>query len=254
MFVPIDGALINTVSFGGANQVFVAHGGWTGSWEIWQQPFEILSRRRRCIGYDHRGSGATTSDPASISVDRMVRDLIAVMDHLEVQQVTLAAESMGGLIALSAIEKYPQRFNGLVLVSSIYEVTPEATAHLVAGSRTNYARTVAEFVEACVPEPESEHLKEWGREILLRADPEAAARLFEGSYGVVVDLAKVQVPTLVIHGSADAIASPDNARHLASEITDSELHILEGAGHVPTVTSPRQIADLIGDWMDRRIV
>lgn len=253
MFVSVDGALINTVSFGAGSDAFVAHGGWTGSWEIWQQPFERLSQERRCIAYDHRGSGETVSDPTSIDANRLVADLFAVLDALEVKQCTLAAESMGGLIGLLAVERQPERFNGLVLVSSVYEVTPEATAGLVAGSRADYLLTVSEFVEACVPEPDSEHLKRWGRDILSRAEPEAAARLLEGCYGETANLAKIAIPTLIIHGTEDAIASPDVASHLAEEIADAELHLLEGAGHVPTVTRPNEVVEVINDWMRRRI-
>jgi pimeloyl-ACP methyl ester carboxylesterase len=254
MFVSVDGALINTVSFGAGDDVFVAHGGWTGSWEIWQQPFERLSQKRRCVAYDHRGCGATSSDPASIDANRLVDDLFAVMDTLEVKQCTLAAESMGGFIGLLAVERRPERFTGLVLVSSVYEVTPDATAGLVAGSRADYVRTIAEFVEACVPEPDSEHLKRWGRDILGRAEPEAAARLLEGCYGESADLSKIAVPTLIIHGTKDTIVSPDIATHLATEIADAELHLLDGAGHVPTVTRPDQVVEIIDDWLRRRIV
>lgn len=253
MFLSVDGALINTVSFGAGSDVFVAHGGWTGSWEIWQQPFERLSQGRRCVAYDHRGSGETVSDPTSIDADRLVADLLSVLDTLGIEQCILAAESLGGFIALLAVERHPERFNGLVLVSSVYEVTPEATAALVAGSRANYLLTVTEFVEACVPEPDSEHLKRWGRDILGRAEPEAAARLLEGCYGESVNLSKIAIPTLIIHGTEDAIASAGIASHLANEIADAELHLLDGVGHVPTVTRPDRVVEIIEDWIRRRI-
>jgi pimeloyl-ACP methyl ester carboxylesterase len=42
---------------------FVAHGGWVGNWELWQEPFQLMQSRWRCIAYDHRGAGSG-QDPA----------------------------------------------------------------------------------------------------------------------------------------------------------------------------------------------
>lgn len=251
MFVPINDTLVNAVSFGSGHNTLVAHGGWTGSWEIWQQPFERLSRTRRCISYDHRGSGETAAPGEKITGDQLVADLFSLLDAFEIDRCTLAAESMGGVIAMLAVEQQPQRFQGLVLVSSASEVTREATVHLVEGSRADYRATVTAFVEAAAPEPDTDHLKRWGRDILMRADPENAARLFEGSYGVSANLAAIVIPTLVIHGTADAIVPTDTARRIASEIKNAELHIIEGAGHVPTVTRPDVVTDIIEHWLER---
>lgn len=44
MFVAVEGYLLNTVELG-SGAAFVAHGGWVGNWELWQQPFELMHRR-----------------------------------------------------------------------------------------------------------------------------------------------------------------------------------------------------------------
>ena len=69
----------------------------------------------------------------------------------------------------------PERFDGLVIVDGITETSGQATDH--SAVRHAYDAYVHAFVEACVPEPDSEHLKRWGRKILMRADPESAARM-----------------------------------------------------------------------------
>lgn len=250
MFVAAGGYLLNTVQFGSGPSTFVAHGGWVGSWELWQEPFQLMQDRWRCIGYDHRGSGASTFPPEAITPDGLVDDLFAVLDHYGVERCVLAGESLGALTCLQAVIREPARFRGLVLVDGAPAASRERTAHLVDGSRADYAATVAAFVDACVPEPDSDHIRRWGRQILRRADPEAAARIFECHYeqNVAVDPSRVTVPTLLVHGEDDAIVPLAVGRAVAGAIPNSELVVLPGIGHVPTLTAPVELVGEIDRW------
>ncbi len=147
-------------------------GGWTGSWELWAEPFSILSRRWRTIAYDHRGAGVTQAPVESITHDRLIDDVFAVMDAYQVERCVLAAESAGALTALGAALRHPERIAGLVLVDAMFYRAPSPEeSPFVVGLRTHYAETLRRFVAGCVPEPDSEHLKAWGFKILSRASP-----------------------------------------------------------------------------------
>src|ERR1700685_1991526 len=77
MFVPSDDVLLNVVQWGSEEYpAFVAHGGWAGRWEVWQEPFQLMQARWRCVSYDHRGAGASTATPAQITPHALVDDLI----------------------------------------------------------------------------------------------------------------------------------------------------------------------------------
>jgi pimeloyl-ACP methyl ester carboxylesterase len=113
----------------------------------------------------------------------------------------------------------------------------------------DYPQTVAAFVAACVPEPDSDHIRRWGRQILLRAEPEAAARIFAHyERDVRVDLSQVSVPTLLIHGEDDAIVRLALGKEVAAAISNSELAVLAGTGHVPTLTRPAEVVQAIDRW------
>lgn len=250
MFVEVEGHQLSCVEFGSGPATFVAHGGWVGSWELWQDPFVLMQSRWRCLGYDHRGSGASTFPPESISPRALVDDLFRMLDHFEVGTCVLAGESMGALTCLEAVLREPSRFAGLVLVDGVTAANEARSSPLVSGSRTNYPATVHAFMEACVPEPESEHLKRWGRQILLRADPEAAARILECHYQeqIAPDLTAVSVPTLLVHGEHDRIVPVDAAEAAAAAIPEAELVVLPDTGHVPTLTRPQSLVDVIDRW------
>jgi pimeloyl-ACP methyl ester carboxylesterase len=110
------------------------------------------------------------------------------------------------------------------------------------------------FVERCVPEPDQEHIKAFGRKILLRAEPESAARMLEMYFADSSPLAleEISVPTLILHGSADVIVPLAVAEMAHAVIPDNELVVFEGAGHVPSMTRPREVVAAIDDWAARR--
>lgn len=251
MFVPAGGHLLNTVDLGHGPRTLVAHGGWVGSWELWQQPIELLQPTWRCIAYDHRGSGASTAPADAVTPEGLVEDLFTVLDVLDVQRCVLAGESMGALTVLAAVLREPERFSGLVLVDGVTQTSGVPSRQDAV--RAAYPDYVRAFVDACVPEPDSEHIRRWGRQILMRADPEAAARMMEEheSPRLAPDLASVRVPTLVIHGERDAIVPLEMGRAAAEAIPDAELVVIPGAGHVPTMTRPREVVGAITTWAAR---
>lgn len=252
MFISHAGHLLHSVEFGDGEPVFMAHGGWVGSWELWEEPFGRLHHELRCIAYDHRGSGASTFGPETISPQALVDDLFAVMDAHGVETCVLAGESLGALTCMTAVLRAPERFTGLVLVDGVPAAAGPAPA-LVAGSRTDYPATVAAFVDACVPEPACDHIRAWGRHILLRADPEAAARILESHYDeqLTPEAERIPIPTLILHGEHDMIVPVDAARALAARIPDSSLVVLPDTGHVPTLTRPDEVSTAIRDWLGR---
>ena len=109
MFLKSSDAEILVSSYGSAARTFVAHGGWVGSGELWAAPFEQLSRSWRTVTYDHRGTGATRSTAPGITMELLVSDLFRVLDALEIDTCVLAAESMGAMVALKALQRQIQK-------------------------------------------------------------------------------------------------------------------------------------------------
>ena len=163
----------------------------------------------------------------------------------------LAAESAGALTALGAALKCPTRIIGLVIVDGMYfrETPPEKDLFLL-GLRKAYSATLDRFIEICVPEPESDHIKHWGRQIIDRASQAAAIALYisAGEIDLRNEIHHVLQPTLIIHGEADALVSLDDARRLAKILPNAQLIVLPGAGHVPTMTRPLEVSREIMDF------
>ncbi len=250
MFLEVGDVKLHALSFGRGPRTFLAVGGWTGSWEVWEEPLAQLSAAGwRCVAYDHRGAGESPVDPSRITVRHMIDDVAAVMDAVGIQQCVLGGESQGGAIAQYAAARYPSRFVGLVLAApaparrSVNAATAFADA-----CRADYPATVEQFVAACFPEPDCDHIKRWAKNVLLRAEPDQAARIVEMWSDETVpdsDPRQITVPTLIVHGTADVIVPIAESRDLAAQLQDVELVEFEATGHVPTMTRPDDVVAAI---------
>jgi len=247
-YVDVGDARLWSISFGPDDgPVLVAVGGWIGSWELWAGPFSVLSARWNVVGYDHRGSGATIAGADSISHDRLVDDVIAVLDAYGIERCVLAGESAGVGVVVSVAARHPDRVTGLVLVDGFIPEGSREDDPFVVGLRSDYDRTIEAFVQACVPDPEHEAIRHWGRQILTRSTPEHAVALIANAIAPWSDVARVTAPALVIHCDGDRVAPIESGRRLAAGLADATLHVLAGSEHVPTLTRPAEIAALIDE-------
>jgi pimeloyl-ACP methyl ester carboxylesterase len=253
MFVNSRDSQFFTIDFGAGPRELLALGGWAGSWEVWTPTLAVLSRTWRAAAYDHRGTGTTVAPVESITVDNMVDDVFAIADALGLDRPVLAAESAGATVALLAALQRPERFGGLAIVGGlIHHPRPDGETPFAAGLRANFAATIDSFVAACVPEsePDCAAFRRWGRQILARSGPAAAIRLYESVAGI--DLrpraSEINLPALVIHGEADALVPVSDARALAARLPNSVLRLIPGAGHVPSITRPVEVAGMIDSF------
>lgn len=251
MFLKSADADLFVTSFGAGPRTFVAHGGWVGSGELWQSPFEQLSQRWRTVTYDHRGTGATFNRAPVITFDLLVDDLFRVLDALKIDSCVLAGESSGACVVLEAALRQPERFSGLVLVDGRYMGGLTVGARrFIDGCKTDFEATMQMFVNACIPEQDCAAERRWAKQIVMRSSGPDAVQLMECLEVVQVEgrLQQIALPTLLIHGTADVITPLANSENLAQKIPNSRLVTIDGAGHVPTMTRPDEVVRAIDDF------
>ncbi len=259
MFVQVSNAKLFASKSGPLNgTAILAIGGWIGSSELWLESLAALSDAYTTISYDHRGSGLSSCNADSIRFENMVADALAVLDAYGIQRCVLAAESAGAQTALALAARSPDRVSHLVIVDGMYNPgialeSPTESDPFLQGLRNNYSATLEHFVQLCVPEVDCEHIKAWGRKILARATPEAAIalRIVGSTTDVSEDIKSIRQPSLILHGSLDRIVPLEQGQALARTLPNAEFMILEGAGHVPTLTQPMRVAETIRDFLRR---
>lgn len=259
MFLDIAGNKVFALSFGKGPRTILAHSGWVGNFEDWIATLAPLSESWRTVVYDHRGTGETAVPIEKITHEALVDDVFAVMDALSIERCILAGFSRGVMTVMRAALRDPSRFEGLVLMNGTGEVVvPGATpAPRAAPSKwpgDTHLDRLQWFIERSTPEPDSEHIRRWGVNILSRATPEAAERIMTMQWEKPVDWASelplLRLPTLLLHGEKDFACNLETQRYIQSLIPISKLVVFEGSGHIPAMTRPMDVAAAIRDYFD----
>ena len=171
--------------------------------------------------------------------------VVEFLDTLEVERAIIAGHSMGGAIAQTLALDSPDRVAGLVLVATGARL--RVAPAILEGIRSDFEGSV-ELVTRFAWSPEAPPaLTELGRQALLETGPDVLLSDFSACdhFDVIGRMGEIEVPTLVITGTADQLTPPRYARFLAEHIPDARLVLVEGAGHMVMLERPAQVAKTV---------
>lgn len=253
MFVETQRTRLFVSSFGTGDRTALALGGWIGSGEMWLPVLGRLSQSWRTVTFDQRGSGTSHVPNRDITREGWVDDVLAVMDAQGIERCLVMSDSSGCFPAVLAAVKCPERFSGLVLIGGAPRMPLDWQRRLFGlGLRVASGPILKKFAHMCLPEDDTGHVRRWLWDICRRAEPRNATRLLKILAGF--DLTEVapslSTPTLIVHGSRDAIQPLSDGEALASLIPGSELVVMEGKGHVPMMSSPDEVVSIIETWVE----
>jgi pimeloyl-ACP methyl ester carboxylesterase/DNA-binding SARP family transcriptional activator len=213
---------------------------------IWSPLFRELARDHLFVRYDERGNGLSDWDVDEISFDVFVTDLETVIDELKLDRFALLGISQGGAVSIEYAVRYPERVSHLILFGAYaagwrIHATPEITKEreaVIALTETGWGQDNPAyrqiFSSTFMPSATIEELN-WFNEFQRRTtSPQNAARFLWafGDIDVRHLLAKVSVPTLVIHSLRDRRMPVAMGRDIAAAIPNAEFLGLESDGHL----------------------
>jgi pimeloyl-ACP methyl ester carboxylesterase len=188
---------------------------------------EEFKANYRVIAYDIRGYGHSDDRSQETSIDLFASDLILIMDTIRLDKAILCGLSMGGYIALSAISKYPERFDALVLCdTSSMADTPETKAKSMLTIASIKKNGTVEYAETEIPVMK--------KEIAGIPQPTLCKTLFAlaGRKETCNRLSGIKVPVLIMVGSEDKVTPLASAKYMHNKVKGSVLVVLEHAGHI----------------------
>lgn len=195
----------------------------------WRRSIPRLASRCRVVAYDFRGNGESACEPGAWTMATFVDDTLALLDHLGIDRAHLYGQSFGGMVAMELALRHPERVRSLILAAT------HAGHDRAVPSREKVPkdRPWELLYSPGFADRHPEHVRE-DLAAGVGQDPAARRAQWEAIRGWTAHdrLGDLVVPTLVLHGTADRMIHPDNARVLAEGIPGARLVLLEGAGHV----------------------
>jgi 3-oxoadipate enol-lactonase len=214
---------------------------------MWDELADALKDRYRVLRYDARGHGGSAATEGDYTLDQLVADAAGILDALDAPQAHFAGLSMGGMVGLGLMLDHAARIKSAVIADSRHTTTPEFTK----AWHDRAAAVRQGGIEAIVRST----VERWSSAGLAERDPAVIARMEKmvrntspaGYRGCAAALArlnyghrlgKIHTPALVLCGTEDHGAPPENTRQMHAMIKGSRFLEIEQAGHVSNIEKP----------------
>jgi 3-oxoadipate enol-lactonase len=207
------------------------------SLEMWDDECAALSERYELIRYDARGHGKSGAGTLrELTIDRLARDALAVLDACGVARAHLCGLSLGGMTAMCIATQWPDRVLKIALCSTSPYMPPrESWDERIRTVTTQGMQPLVETIlgrwftpEFLAAEPER---VDRVRQMLLSTDPlgYAACCAAIRDMDQRTTIRTITAKTLVIGGSKDPATPPAEAELIARLIPEAKLVMLEAA-------------------------
>lgn len=258
--------------YGSGQPVILIHG-WPLSRKSWeQQVWKIVEEGFRCIAYDRRGFGTSSSPWGEYDYSALAGDLNAIIEELDLKDTIIVGFSMGGGEVVRYLTDYgSSRIAKAALISSIiplvkqksdnpYGVPEDALNGIIDALQKDRVGFLKEFSKGFYNYDEnkgervSEAQLDYDFTIASFASPRATIQtaLSWMHTDFRSELKNVTVPTLIVHGDADAtVPIETSAKQAAEGIKYSTYEVIKGAPHGLNVTHPDELNKILISFLKK---
>jgi 3-oxoadipate enol-lactonase len=230
---------------------------------MWASQLEVLKDDFRVISYDVRGHGDSDIGSTEFSISLFAGDLIHLMDTLHIATAVVCGLSMGGYIALRAIELHPNRFLGLVLSDTQCAAdTPEGKENRIKAIDGINQNGVEPYADASIINLfASESFKTRQEEVVtIRSIIEKTSKetlcktlmALANRNETCSSLSEINVPVLILVGKDDKITPIASAKFMHQKIKGSVMSIIDDAGHLANLENPFAFNSQLSQFLSDR--
>jgi proline iminopeptidase len=268
--VALDGIPIHHEVDGAGPPVLVLHGGLGMDHVLYRRTLSpLVDAGFRLVHFDQRANGRSVpADAATITMERLADDAVALADHLGLDRFAVLGHSYGSFVAQELALRHPTRIDHLLLVGATpgqlgtgevedeHGVGPQAPPELIemmSGPPPTTDEEMGDAMTAMLPayfhRPEHLDLAAAAEGTVFRAA--AMVRGFEvlAGWSSVDRLRQVSAPTLLVTGRHDLFTAWPQAHRIGSRIPGAEVVIFEESGHFPWIEEPDRFFPLVADWL-----
>jgi 3-oxoadipate enol-lactonase len=230
--------------------------------EMWDPQIETLQKQFRVIAYDLRGHGKSGVGDGQYTLEFFVDDLLGLLDHLGIERAVLCGLSMGGYIALRAVERNPERVRGLILADTQAKAdSNEAKLRRAAAIKSVKANGVNVYAEGFVKSVFAPQTLTNNKAAVEKIRRIIQSNSSLGICGALLALASrtdttealsdIKVPTLILVGEHDLSTPPSASKEMHNTIPNSEIHVIPNAAHLSNLENSEGFNKHLLDFLER---
>jgi pimeloyl-ACP methyl ester carboxylesterase len=254
-FVEINGIRICYQVHGVGYPVVLIHG-FGSKKESFMAQIPVLSQKFKIISFDNRGSGKSERPNIPYTMEMFVDDIKSLMDYLEIRKAHLIGLSLGGMIGLNFVLKYPERVNKLVLINTRAQLPRDFDPQAYVDSKIESLELkkkdpelafwqstqfgfYSKFRIKMKANPKEKFYGLWSVEDLLnyyKTDPPTAqdirniASSFK-THKAYEKLTVIKHKTLLLTASHDRLVPKEKMLEIHKKMSNSTYQVIEKAGH-----------------------
>lgn len=228
---------------------------------MWSDQQQAYSGKYRTIAYDIRGFGESEEGSESFSIDLFTKDLLRLMEALRLEKAVIIGFSMGGYIALDAMQKFPEKIIGLGLVDTQCQADTEEAYEKRMKSCENIRRHglslyADELLPALLKTSEEDGDKSKAI-ITLRNIIESTSKdvlcnsliAMANRKATCNSLKNITIPTLILVGENDPVTPVEKSEIMNAEIKGATLQIIPYAKHLSNIDNPDDFNRHLGAFL-----
>ncbi|MCP9452802.1 MAG: alpha/beta hydrolase [Nitrospira sp.] len=226
---------------------------------MWEPQVEALSSEFRTITVDLRGHGESDAPLWRYTLDQAADDVVALMDHLSIEQAVMIGLSMGGYILFAFYRRYANRVKGLVLANTRAQADTEEGKQLrFQMAQIAYRQGPAAIADLMIPKLLSPAAIETNPNLVQKVRTIIERTEVSGIAGDLMAMAErpdsipllrtMTCPVHIIAGEMDRATLPTDAQLMADCIPHSRLTIIAGAGHLSNLEQPDDFSRTVREF------
>jgi pimeloyl-ACP methyl ester carboxylesterase len=237
----INGVTLYYEVHGQGEPVVLLHGAF-GSLEIFRGIIPFLSANFQVIAADSRGHGRSTDNEDLLSYELLAKDVVGLLDELDLQRASVVGWSDGGITALQLALNFPSRLSRLISISANSDpagLTSRAIERIYNTSIENLDPFSVAFYRKVSPHPD--HLPTLIEKLkyMLLTEPNFSPE----------QLGRIDCPTLIVAGDAEEYIRMDHTLKLCSAIPRAEIKWIRNTGHFLVTERPVELCECINEFL-----
>jgi pimeloyl-ACP methyl ester carboxylesterase len=264
-----DGIKIQLALWGDKGKPILCLHGITANCRSWDCLASVLAPRYQVLAMDLRGRGFSDSPPSGYSIEHHLRDILALLNDLQIEQAVLMGHSLGAFISLAFAARYPPRTDRLILVDGggklseaqsakvfagikpaldrLGQVFPSAEAYLSRMKEAPYLQPWNDFLETYVRYEIEE--SQGGVRVNIKPEHIQEEAINLGKVDSSQFYPQIRVPTLILRATKgllaedDILLPEDVVGRMTREIPRARRVDLEGTNHYSILFQPNTHRD-----------